>query len=318
MFNHSNCCGGSGYSLADIAAATGCNNRSGYNDGAFGGDGAWWIIILFLFVFCGWGNGNNGWGNNGNNGVNGAGFQGALTRGELCQDMNFQSMENGIRGIQEGLCDGFYAQNTNTLNGFAATQAASQGLGQTVQASFAGVDNAVCTLGYQTQQGINSVTVAGMQNTYAIQDSINQMGIANMQNANAANIVALQNANALQSQLADCCCKTQSGLKDIEYQMATNTCAITTNASNNTRDIIENQNNGFRAILDRMTTDRMADLQNQLNLANSRAESQYVISQINKCPEPAYIVPNPYCCNGFNGYFNNNGCGNNWNNGCGC
>lgn len=23
--------------------------------GGFGGDGAWWIIILFLFVFCGWG-----------------------------------------------------------------------------------------------------------------------------------------------------------------------------------------------------------------------------------------------------------------------
>lgn len=42
MFNHGNCCGGSGYSLADIAAATGNNGRSnGYNDGCFGGDGAW-------------------------------------------------------------------------------------------------------------------------------------------------------------------------------------------------------------------------------------------------------------------------------------
>lgn len=49
------------YSLADIAAATG-NGRN--NDGMFGGDGAWWLIVLFLFVFCGWG--NNGWGNNGN------------------------------------------------------------------------------------------------------------------------------------------------------------------------------------------------------------------------------------------------------------
>lgn len=51
------------YSLADIAAATG-NGRN--NDGMFGGDGAWWLIVLFLFVFCGWG--NNGWGNNGNGG----------------------------------------------------------------------------------------------------------------------------------------------------------------------------------------------------------------------------------------------------------
>ena len=51
------------YSLADIAAATG-NDRN--NDGMFGGDGAWWLIVLFLFAFCGWG--NNGWGNNGNGG----------------------------------------------------------------------------------------------------------------------------------------------------------------------------------------------------------------------------------------------------------
>ena len=51
------------YSLADIAAATG-NSRN--NDGMFGGDGSWWIIVLFIFAFCGWG--NNGWGNNGNGG----------------------------------------------------------------------------------------------------------------------------------------------------------------------------------------------------------------------------------------------------------
>ena len=47
---------------SDVALLTG-NNR---NDGMFGGDGAWWLIVLFLFVFCGWG--NNGWGNNGNGG----------------------------------------------------------------------------------------------------------------------------------------------------------------------------------------------------------------------------------------------------------
>lgn len=36
------------YSLADIAAATG-NGRN--NDGMFGGDGSWWIIVLFIFAF---------------------------------------------------------------------------------------------------------------------------------------------------------------------------------------------------------------------------------------------------------------------------
>ena len=35
-----------GYSLADIAAATGNGNNG--NDGW--GDGSWWIILLFLFA----------------------------------------------------------------------------------------------------------------------------------------------------------------------------------------------------------------------------------------------------------------------------
>ena len=43
-----------GYSLADIAAATG-NNRN--NDG-WGADGGWFIWIILIFaIFGGWGNG---------------------------------------------------------------------------------------------------------------------------------------------------------------------------------------------------------------------------------------------------------------------
>lgn len=54
MFNSNN-----GYSLADIAAATG-NRGDGFFGNGFGGDG-WWIIILFLFAFGGFGFGGNGW-----------------------------------------------------------------------------------------------------------------------------------------------------------------------------------------------------------------------------------------------------------------
>lgn len=50
----------SGYSLADIAAAT---NNDYRNDG-FGDGNGWWLILLFLFAF----NGNGfGWGNNNRN-----------------------------------------------------------------------------------------------------------------------------------------------------------------------------------------------------------------------------------------------------------
>lgn len=99
MFNNGGC-----YSLADIAAATGNNNNG------WGGDGAWWIILLFLFA-GGWGNGY-GYGGGGNGTV----------REEVSYGFDMNGLENGIRGIQQGLCDGFYAMNTSMLNGFSGVQ----------------------------------------------------------------------------------------------------------------------------------------------------------------------------------------------------
>ncbi len=83
MFNS-----GEGYSLSDIATAAG---RDGYSNGFGGSSSAWWIIILFLFVFLGWG--QNGFGGSS------AAAQGALTRADLCQDMNFGQLENSVRGV---------------------------------------------------------------------------------------------------------------------------------------------------------------------------------------------------------------------------
>lgn len=274
-----------GYSLADIAAATGGRN-DGYGEG-FIDNGAWWIIIMFLFVFCGWGNGGFG-----SFGGNGAGLQGALTRADLCQDMNFSQMENGIRGIQQGLCDGFYAQNTNLLNGFAGVQ-------NSLTNGFAGVDNAICTLGYQNQTGINSVNVAGMQNTNALQQSINANTVAGM-----------QNTNAIQSQLAQCCCDNRAGQKDIEYRMATDTCAIQNTVQNTTRDIIDNNNANTRSILDFLVQDKISTLESEnqsLRLAASQsAQNTYLVNQLRPCPVPAYVTCNPWASNYGVGY---NSCG---------
>ena len=288
MFNGTN-----GYSLSDIAAVTesGCC-RSNSGNGMWGDGGAWWIIILFLFVFCGWGNG--GWGGFG--GGNGAGLQGALTRADLCQDMNFQGLENGVRGIQQGLCDGFYAQNTNILNGFAGVQ-------HSLATGFAGVDNAVCTLGYNMQQGFNTMNVANLQNTNAIQSDINANTIANM-----------QNTNALQAQIAECCCENRAGQDDIKYQMATDTCAVQNTIQNTTRDIIDNNNANTRSILDFLVKDKISSLESEnqsLRLAASQsAQNQYLVNELRPCPVPAYVTCNPWAASyGFNNY---NGCG------CGC
>ena len=96
---------GKGYDLSDIAAVT----RNGNGDGMWG-DGAWWIILLFMFA--GWG--GNGWGGGG------GGARDAVSYGF---DMN--GLENGIRGLEHGLCDGFYELNTGLLTGFGNTNMAA-------------------------------------------------------------------------------------------------------------------------------------------------------------------------------------------------
>ena len=102
MFN------GKGYNLSDIAAVT----RGGGGDGIWGGDGAWWIILLFLFA-GGWGNGN-GWGGGGGS-----------TRDAVSYGFDINGLENGIRGLEHGLCDGFYELNTGLLTGFGNTNMAA-------------------------------------------------------------------------------------------------------------------------------------------------------------------------------------------------
>ena len=102
MFN------GKGYSLSDIAAVSG-GVRNG--DGMWGGDGAWWIILLFMFA--GWR--GNGWG--------GGGAGNARDAVSYGFDMN--GLENGIRGLEHGLCDGFYELNTGLLTGFGNTNMAA-------------------------------------------------------------------------------------------------------------------------------------------------------------------------------------------------
>lgn len=91
------------YSLSDIRAAT--DNDDGF------GNGSWfWIVVLFLFMF----------------GANGSLFgnrnQGALTRAEMTEGFNNQSVLNKLDGITNGLCDGFYAQNTTMLQGMNGIQ----------------------------------------------------------------------------------------------------------------------------------------------------------------------------------------------------
>ena len=152
MFN-----GATNYSLADIAAAAG-GNRSG---DMLGDGNGWWIILLFLLTGGNWGN-NFGGGRNG----------GGSIREEISYGFDMNGLENSVRGIQQGLCDGFYAQNTALLNGFN------------------GVQSSLC-------QGFNGVNTALLQGFCGIQAQMANDALAdqkcccetqNLINSNFANL----------------------------------------------------------------------------------------------------------------------------------
>ena len=126
------------YSLADIAAATG-NERN--NDG-FMGNGAWWIIILFLFAFMG------------------GGFRGGFAgTGGGAQDgyVLASDMARIQQTISSGLCDGFYstAQLINGVNMQNATNTAA--VQQTLTQGFSGLNQNLVQQGYETRIGINGI-----------------------------------------------------------------------------------------------------------------------------------------------------------------
>ncbi len=131
-------------SAADVAAVTDRRDGYGYGDCMGFGGGAWiWVILIFaIFGF-----GNNGWGRNGN----------GLTQAELQQGFDTQSLLRGQEGIKNGLCDGFYAQNTTMLQGF-------NGLGREIlQNRF---EDAKCCC--ETNRNIDAVRYENAKNTCEI------------------------------------------------------------------------------------------------------------------------------------------------------
>lgn len=83
--------------------------------GGFGnfGEGIWAVIILAILFGRGGLGGFGGFGGGGE----GCGCQTAVSNG-----FALNGLENGIRGLQNGLCDGFYAVNTSLLTGFNGIQ----------------------------------------------------------------------------------------------------------------------------------------------------------------------------------------------------
>ena len=255
-------------SLSDIAAVT--NNRN--NDGMFGNDWAW-IVILLLF---GWDrNGFGGFGGGYGNG-NGCGAP-CATQADVRAAVDQQTLISKIDQQTYGLADSFTALN-NTLNN-----------------NFRGIDNAICTLGYQ----------------------------------------GAQHASDLSAQMASCCCDTRAAIKDVDVgieragwnlskQISDGFCNEEKMNMQNRFDAQAYNCNTLQAIdklgdriidhLNAEKTQALRDENQALRLAASQAkQNQYLINELRPCPIPSYQTCNPWAASYGFGY-NNCGC----NNGCGC
>lgn len=220
-----------------------------------------------------------------------------------------QMINGNIQGIQNSVISGF----GDTALGIA------------------GINQNIC----QTGNGIVNA-VNGAQNAVTAQMYANQ--IAGM-NQNFANQTAmLQGFNGIQGQLAECCCANQLATCQTNNTIQNEGNMTRFADANNTRDIITNQTASTQAILDKLCqleldgvkaqveakNDRIADLQNQLNMATMResqtAQNAFIqqgltnevdalYNRLNNCPVPSTPVYGRtpiFTCN------NNNGCG------CGC
>lgn len=240
------------------------------NNGMFSGDWGW--LILLLLFGNGYGFGGFGgfgfpsmFGFPGMFGGGNCGGSPCATQADLAVGFNNSAVISKLNDIQMAQTQGFH-----------------------------GVDNAVCTLGYNIQQGINAV----------------------------------------QSQNAQCCCETQRlierGFADTNYNLATQACDTRNLIQNTTRDITDNANANTRAILDFLVQSKLADKDARIAALEgqvARAEQNGVLRAAidastaeiirrtgNDCPTPAYWVqpPTPVQapCSWTHGY--NGGCGQNY------
>lgn len=253
-------------------------------DDGFGGNNGWWVLIILFALFGGWGNNGNG-------------------RNSNCGD----SCSNGTTVI--AVPTGGYGMG----GGYSGFESAALQRGfdnQTVINKLDGINSGICSLGYDQLAQMNGINSNVTQTGFAIQQAVNSGTVAGM-----------QNANALSAQMADCCCKTQTGFMNVINQMDKNACALNNNVHMTGDAIIQNQNNGFtmlnQTVKDGFCNLEMREQQREIQRLRDEAQDQrmnnalqgmatYLINRLDPSPVPAYAVQNP------------NGCGcqcrNNWNN----
>ena len=243
--------------------------------GGFGGWGggmmAEWFPLLLLAGIFGWGNGGFGGGRDG--------YGAVATQADLAAGFNNSAVLNKLNDITIGQANAINYNN----QGFA-------GLNTAILQGFNGVDNAVCTLGYNVQTGFNGLSRqladCCCETRAAIQANTTQ---------------GVMNTNAIQQQIQNCCC-------DVEKMNLQNRF----DAQNNTNSTLLAIDKLGDRILGYMANKEQQDLRDEVQAyrlqASQAKQNEYLVNQLRPCPVPAYITCNPYAASWGTAYAGN-GCG---------
>lgn len=126
-------------------------------------------------------------------------LQGALTRSDMFEGFNNQDVNSQLRGITNGLCDGFYAVNNGLKDGFYGIQSAL------AENRFA-QQNCCCEI----KGGIKDLSAEGYRNTCEITTAIHAEGEATR---------ALINSNTMQ-ELRDKLAERDRDLQTVQFQLS--------------------------------------------------------------------------------------------------
>ena len=217
------------------------------NNSGFGGEGGWFMWVIFLFFLMGWGG-------------NGFGFGFGNQNGNLPNLINNDAGRELLMSAIQG-------------NGNAIGQLAT-----TLNCNINQVNSALQALATQLQGVGNQVGMSGMQVINAIQSGNAQLASQLAQCCCDNKMAICQQTNTLQSTINGVGNAMERGFSDNAFRMQTLACDLKTSANDNTRAILGK----LDQIEDSRKDREIASLTAQLTASQSRAERQSELQPIYK------------------------------------
>lgn len=177
------------------------------NNGAFGGEGGWFIWVIFLFFLMGWG--GNGWGNGNRPGL----------ANEINNDYGRSLLMEAIGG------------NRNAISNLATQLSCSEGQ----------IQSAIAALSTQMQNVGNQVGMSGMQVINALQQGNMQIAQQIAQCCCDNKMAICQQTNTLQTSINNVATGQERGFSSIAYETQRQTCEINSAIKNSTQLILDGQ-----------------------------------------------------------------------------